>query len=187
VFQGIPRLRNLPVWSALTDRRQATSVVLSLALLSCGGDRPSSPSDSGSLNLPRVPRQATASCADDSVTYLVDFSRYVADPTASTLEARMTVGERAGLGLVGTGCDWSVGDSQWSSSNTSVASVAAQRVSFTASVSADSPGESLVSVQFKAHDGRQYRTTLAYCSVRVDGSGYCPTPRKIDILRVVPR
>src|SRR5262245_26419878 len=174
--------------NACAARRSMAPFVLSFVLVGCVGNGPTGRSDTEGMSLPRVRRQATAGCADTSVTYLVDFSSYVVDPAASSLVARLTVGERAPVGLVGTGCGWSVSDSEWSSSNTGVAAVVPNRLfTFTGVVSANGPGDSVVSVQFKAHDGRDYRTTLAYCSVPSDASGYCPNPRQIDVLRVVPR
>lgn len=175
-----------------------------LVLLGACGGSPTTPSGPVE-DFPRVTAgsEARTGCPfpPGSSLYMVPgLSDHVVDPSAASLEARVTVGEeRLYLNVEGYGCgSWY--DPAWESTNPAAAPVTPLTGFFSefCVLEAHAPGQTRIFATFKvAGDGNTYRTTLAYCPPtpdcltraqgRLTGGCACPNPRRIDTVTVVPK
>jgi hypothetical protein len=149
--------------------------VQALALFGCGGDSPTSPSPG------RFPLSKSG-CP----YYIEGLAAAVVDPNASSLEARLTVGDRATIGIAF--CSSWGAPFEFTFSNAGV--VAFRQHGWfgggggpSGELQASLPGQTNISLEFEADDGKRYRTPLGYCP----GDNYCTTPRPIDVLTVVAK
>jgi hypothetical protein len=164
--------------------RTTAPLALLLALLGCGGDSVSGPD---SVDFPVSPTNGNLGCPSTAPTiYMIpDLADHVVDPSAPTLEARMRVGERVRLGVGGHGCGSNSVD-RWTSTNPAAASISPPGFGGVGLMTGLAPGQTRVFADFRADNGKTYRTTLAYCPP-VPGvvNPTCANPRKIDIVTIV--
>jgi hypothetical protein len=119
--------------------------------------------------------------------YIDGLSRFVADPAASVLEARVPVGQLPTISIAAACGSWR-GPFAFSSTNSAVASVD-QLPMFgggpgpSGLLVATHPGQAQIYLEFRGDDDRSRRATLGYCAL--EGSGYCTDPREITTLTVV--
>ena len=119
-------------------------------------------------------------------TYFVaGLSSYVPDASATPLEAVLRAGETVRLSFDFEGCH--VGGFRslvWTSTDASIAALTQDSTyDFVAELTARTPGETTIFVEFRAYDDRTYRTYAAYCPRSQYG---CLAPRRpIARVRVV--
>jgi hypothetical protein len=164
--------------------RRVALLVVAIGPIGCG-QRVVDPSKAG--DFPSVPTSGNLGCPSTAPTIymIIGLSSRVIDPTAPSLVAQMSSGEEASLGVTGYECG-SYGDTRWTSTKTDVATITPGVFTFSARLVAAAPGETQIFADFVADNGNRYRTTLAYCTGVLPGEG-CANPRKIEVVRVVPR
>jgi hypothetical protein len=144
--------------------------------MACGGRPPSAPS-TGPFPMSK------AGCP----YYISGLSRFVVDPSASLLEARVPVGQLPTIGIAAACGSWR-GPFSFSSTNNAVVSVD-QLPGFgggpgpSGLLVATQPGQAQIYLEFRDDDDRGHRTTLGYCALQ--GSSYCTDPREITTLTIV--
>lgn len=136
--------------------------------IGCGGG-PTAPSDDRQvLSFPVVsttcaPIGSGPSATYSTVYFVSGLSTKIPDGTARPLEAVLRVGEEARLHLEWDGCGYTL-DEEWVSSNPAVASLGEPSFSGLGNrLIALGPGETEIWVEFRAPDGKGYRTYPAYC------------------------
>jgi len=165
---------------------QTVSALLVAVSLGCGGESPTRPT----RGRPPTLEFATLSSAPcglvtPTVYFVSGLSSHVRDAEVTPLDAVLSPGETVRLSLDFEGCH--VGSFRslvWTSTDASIAALTEDsRYEFVAELTARTPGETTIFVEFEAYDGGTYRTYAAYCPRSQYG---CLAPRRpIARVRVV--